>query len=328
MRRRDFIRLVGGTAAWPLTARAQPADYLRRIGVLSAFAENDPDAASRVVAFEEGLQKFGWIDGKSLRTIRRWAASDPNRLHEYAAELVDMKQEVIFAAGSASLSALHEATRSIPIVFAQVPEPVQFGFVKSLAQPGGNITGFGLFDKQAEEKWLELLKEIAPGLTRVVFMYDPINPLALSQLAVQVKPAAILGVQLSSAAVHTASEIEHVVVELARQSDGGLILLPSGAVSTQRSFIADLAIRYKLPAVYPYREFVARGGLASYGVDILEHYRGAASYVDRILKGAKPADLPVVLTSKFLLTINLKTAKALGFAVPSGLLNAADEVIE
>jgi putative tryptophan/tyrosine transport system substrate-binding protein len=308
--------------------RAQPADHLRRIGVLNAFAENDPDATSRVVAFEEGLQKFGWIDGKNLRTIRRWAASDPSRLHEYAAELVNMKPEVIFAAGTASLSALREATRSIPIVFAQVPEPVQFGFVRSLAQPGGNITGYGLFDKQAEEKWLELLKEIAPGLTRVVFMYDPINPLALSQLAVQGKPAAILGVQLSSAPVHIASEIEHVVVELAHQSDGGLILLPSGAVSSQLSFIADLALRYKLPAVYPYREFVARGGLASYGVDILEHYREAANYVDRILKGEKPADLPVVLTSKFLLTINLKTAKALGLAVPSGLLNAADEVIE
>jgi len=308
--------------------RAQPTDHPRLIGVLSAFAENDPDAASRVVAFEEGLQKLGWIDGKNLRTIRRWAASDPNRLHEYATELVDMKPEVIFAAGSASLSALREATRSIPIVFAQVPEPVQFGFVKSLAQPGGNITGYGLFDKQAEEKWLELLREIAPGLARVVFMYDPINPLALSQLAVQEKPAAILGVQLSSAPVHTATEIEHVVVELARQSGGGVILLPSGAVSAQLSFIADLAIRYKLPAVYPYREFVARGGLASYGVDILEHYRAAASYVDRILNGAKPTDLPVELTIKFLLTINLKTAKALGLAVPSGLLNAADEVIE
>jgi putative ABC transport system substrate-binding protein len=329
MRRRDFIvGIVGSAASWPLAARAQLADRVRRIAVLSAFAENNSDAASRVAAFEEGLQKFDWIDGKNLRIIRRWAASDPNRLQQYAAELVDMKPEVIFAAGAASLSALRDATHSIPIVFAQIPDPVQFGFVRSLAQPGDNITGYGLFDKETQEKWLELLKEIDPNLRRAVFMYDPINPVALGQLAVHEKPAAILGVQLSGTPVRTASEIEHVVVELARQSDGCLILLPGGAVSVQLPLIADLAIRYKLPAIYPYPEFVAYGGLASYGVDLLDHYRQAASYVDRILKGAKPADLPVELTNKFLLTINLKTAKALGFTVPNGLLNAADKVIE
>jgi putative tryptophan/tyrosine transport system substrate-binding protein len=327
MKRREFIILLGGVAAWPLDAHAQPHERMRRIGVLTSFDESDPDAKARILAFEDGLRKLGWTDGHNLHIEHRWAP-DPERLRTDAVELVKMQPEVIFAAGAVALSALQSATRRVPIVFAQVPEPVEFGYVESLARPGGNTTGFGLWDKALVEKRLELLKDIAPRVTRVAFVYDPANPVALRQLAAMEAAAATLGVQLAGAPVRGTEEIERVFDEVARESSSGLILLPSPIVNSQLDLIIALAARYRLPAIFPYRFFVTRGGLASYGVELLDHYRGAAFYVDRILRGAKPADLPVQLPTKFLLVINVKTAKALGLTISESFLQHADELIE
>jgi putative ABC transport system substrate-binding protein len=327
MRRREFIGLFGGAAAWPIAARAQQLQRIRRIGVLTSLAESDPDSKPRIIAFEDGLRKLGWTDGHNLHIERRWTP-DRDRLRADAAELVKMHLEVIFAAGAVALSAIQGATRDVPIVFAQVPDPVEFGYVASWARPGGNITGFGLWDKATVEKWPELLKDIAPRVTRVAFVYDPVNPVALRQLAAMEAAAATLGVQLSAVPVRSAEEIEHALDEAARAPGGGLILLPGPIVNSELDLIIALAARHQLPAVYPYRFFVTRGGLASYGVDLLDHYRGAASYVDRVLRGAKPADLPVQLPTKFQLVINLKTATALGITIPEPFLQRADEVIE
>ena len=327
MKRREFITLLGGAVAWPLAARAQQTDRVRRIGVLNLLAIND-EANTRIAVFREGLQKLGWTVGGNLRIEYRWAAGDPDRLRSYAAELVEMKPDVIFSIGTASPWALREATSSVPIVFVQVPDPVELGLVASLARPGGNMTGFGLWDQELSEKWPELLHDIAPLMTRIAFVCDPTNPACARTLPILGRGAMRLGMQLGDAPVRSADEIEHAVNGLAREREGGLILFPSPTVESQLDFIIALAARHKLPSVYPYRHFVTRGGLASYGIDLLDHYGGAASYVDRILRGERPADLPVQLATQFQLAINLKTAKALGLTIPEPFLQRADEVIE
>src|SRR5262249_16358428 len=328
MKRREFVSLLGGAATWPFAARAQQPGPARRVGVLSGIADSGPEAKARITAFQESLQKLGWTDGRNLRIDYRWVAGHYGRLRAYAAELVEMKPDGILTTGAAASLSLREATRSVPIVFAQVPDPVEFGLVASLARPGGNITGFGLWDKELSAKWLELLHDVAPRVTRMAFVYDPANPSGARTLAVLEPWAATLGVQLQGALVRSADEIERAVDGLARESNGGLILLPSPIVETKLDLIIALAARQKLPAVYPYRYFAARGGLASYGIDPLDHYRSAASYVDRTLRGERPADLPVQLPTQFQLVINLKTAKALGLTIPESFLLRADEVIE
>jgi putative ABC transport system substrate-binding protein len=331
MKRRQFITLLGGMAGtWPFAARAQQGERMRRVGVLiGGGAESDPEFASRGEAFRQTLQKLGWVEGRNVSVDYRWAAGDPDRLRGYAAELVGMAPNAIVAGGTAALDVLRQATRTVPIVFAQVSDPVAQGFVASLATPGGNVTGFAQYEfGTAAVKHLELLKQIAPAVARVAFMYDPVNP-SWAALLQELKAAApSFGVEVSGAAVHNAADIERALEALAPGPSGGLISLTSPAIQTHRELIIALAARYHLPAVYGVRFFVASGGLASYGVDNIELYRGAAGYVDRILKGEKPGDLPVQFSTKFELVINLKTAKALGLEPPIALLARTDEVIE
>ena len=329
MRRREFIAGLAGSAAAALAARAQQPDRMRRIGVLfGGLAETDPEGQARVAAFREGLQKLGWTEGRNVRIATRWAAGDADRLRAYAAELVAIAPDAILAGGTPALAALQQATRTVPIVFAQVGDPVGLGFVSSLARPGGNITGFAPYEFAIGVKWLELLKQIAPRVTRVAFMYDPANPAWAGYLAELEAAASSFGVRVSGAAVHNAAEIERAVDALAREPNGGLIAMTTPAVQAHRESIIALSARHRLPAVYGYRFFVTSGGLASYGIDNIDLYRGAASYVDRVLKGEKPGELPVQFATKFELVINLKTAKALGLDVPITLLARTDEVIE
>jgi putative ABC transport system substrate-binding protein len=329
MRRREFITLLGGAAAgWPRAARAQQRLVMQRIGVLIGAAESDPEGQARVGALREGLQKLGWTDGRTIRIDYRWGGGQAARLQALAEELVELAPDVIFAGSVAPLVALQQTTRSIPIVFAQVSDPVAGGFVASLARPGGNITGFALYEQTIGVKWLELLKEIAPRVTRVAFIYDPVNTASAGYLTELEAAARLFGVQISGAAVHNAEEIERSVDVLAREPNGGLIALTSTIVVVHRELVIALAARYGLPAVYGFRYFVAGGGLASYGVDNIDLYLRAASYVDRILKGEKPSELPVQQANKFELVINLKTAKALGLDPPIALLARTDEVIE
>jgi putative tryptophan/tyrosine transport system substrate-binding protein len=328
VRRREFIMLLGGAAAaWPLAARAQQADKVRRIGVLMPWAESDAEAQARIAAFRDGLQKLGWSDGRNVRIEYRWAA-DADRLRGYAAELVAMTPDVIFAGPLAAMSALHGKTRTIPIVFAQVGDPVGQGFVASLARPGANITGFVSLEYAIGVKWLELLEQIAPRVTRVAVVYDPENPSWAGYLREIEVGAASFGVQLSPFAVRDAAAIERAINAFAGEPHGGLILLPGPVVVAHREIIIALAAKHRLPAVYSFRYYVADGGLASYSVDARDLYRRAAAYIDRILKGEKPAELPVQLPTKYELTINLKTAEALGLDVPVSLLARTDEVIE
>jgi putative tryptophan/tyrosine transport system substrate-binding protein len=329
MRRREFITILGGAASWPLSARAQQPVRVRRIGVLiGGGSESDPEFVSRVAAFRDGLQRLGWADGRNVSIDYRWAAGDPNRLRANAAELVGMAPDAIFSGGTAALAALHQATRTVPIVFAQVADPVAQGFVTSLARPVGNITGFALYENGVAAKHLELLKQIAPLVARAVFMYDPVNPAWPGYLREIEAAAPSLGVRVSGAAVHNAADIEQTFDALAHGPNGGLIALTSPIVQSHRELIIALAARHRLPAVYGYRFFVADGGLASYGVDNIELYGRAAAYVDRILKGEKPGDLPVQFSTKFELVINLKTAKALGLDIAATFLLRADELIE
>jgi putative ABC transport system substrate-binding protein len=329
MRRRDFITLVGGaTVAWPITARAQQPDRVWRIGVLMDLAESDPEGQAYVAAFQEGLQKLGWTDGRNVRINLRWGAGEPDRLRAYAAELVGLKPDVIAAGATSALASLQQATRTIPIVFAQVSDPVHGGFVASLAHPGGNITGSALYEYAIVVKWLELLKQIAPRVDRVAVIYDPANITSAGQLREIETGAPSFGVRLSASPVRDAGEIERAVEAFASEPNGGLIVLPNSVTNVHRELIIALAAKNRLPAVYAYRVQVTSGGLASYGVDIRDLYRRAASYVDRIFKGEKPADLPVQFATKFELVINLKTAKALGLDPPISLLARTDEVIE
>jgi putative tryptophan/tyrosine transport system substrate-binding protein len=329
MRRRDFIALLGSAAAgWPLAARGQQADRVRRIGVLMNTAADDPEGKARNAAFERGLQELGWTDGRNVRIDYRWGAGDADRIRRYAAELVSLSPDVILTVGSATAGPLLEATRTVSIVFVQAPDPVGAGFVASLARPGGNATGFTLFEYGISGKWLELLKEIAPGVTRVAVLRDPAIAAGTGQLGAIQSAAPSFGVELSPLGVRDPGEIERAITTFARSSNGGLIVTVSTLAGVHRDLIVTLAARYKLPAVYYARYIVAGGGLISYGPDFVDQHRRAAGYVDRVLKGEKPANLPVQTPTKYELAINLKTAKALGLEVPPSLLARADEVIE
>jgi len=328
VRRREFITLIGGAAAaWPLPAKAQRAESGRRIGVLMSLAADDPEAQARLTAFAQGLQELGWSVGRNLRIDYRWGGGDSNRYRSSAAELLALAPDIVVAGGSGAMGPL-QATHSVPIVFVQVGDPVGAGFVESLARPGGNATGFTSFEYGISSKWLELLKELAPRVTRAGVLRDTSIAAGAGQLGAMQSVAPALGIDLRPIAVRDAGEIERAVTAFAREPDAGLIVTAGAGVATKRALILKLAARHRLPAVYPYRYYVAGGGLISYGPDNIDQYRRAAGYVDRILKGEKPADLPVQAPTKFELAINLKTAKALGLEVPTTLLARADEVIE
>ena len=329
MRRRELVALLGGaTAVWPLAAHAQQSERVRRVGVLMPLAADDPQSLRRLTAFVQGLQQLGWTDSRNVRIDVRWAAGDPDRFRRYAAELVGLAPDVILAAAVSSMMPLQQATRSVPLVFVQVTDPVGAGFVASLARPGGNATGFTLFEFGVSAKWLELLKEVAPRLTRVAVLRDPSSSTGIGQFAAMQGVAPALGVELSPIGVSDPGEIERTMAEFARGSNGGLILVPTAQTLIHRELIITLAARHQLPTIYPYRYFVTAGGLMCYGPDEIEQYRQGASYIDRILKGEKPADLPVQAPTKYELAINLKTAKALGLEIPPSVLARADEVIE
>ena len=330
MRRREFIILLGGAAvAWPLAARAQQADRMRRVGVLVSRIADDPEEQARLAAFVQGLQELGWTEGRNVRIDYRWAAGDADRSRTYAAELVALAPDVIVAAGSQSVAALEQTTRTVPIVFASVVDPVGAGYVTRLARPGGNATGFTAFEYSLSGKWLELLKEIAPNLTRIAILRDPALAAGIGQFAViQAMAPPSFGVELSPIDVRDAGEIERDVAAFAGETKGGLIVTGSSGAAVHRELIIMLAARHRLPAVYPFRNYVTSGGLISYGPDPTDQFRRAAGYVDRILKGEKAADLPVQAPTKYGLVINLKTAQALGLTVPPLLLARADEVIE
>jgi putative ABC transport system substrate-binding protein len=326
--RREFITLLGGTAAaWPFTARAQQPEKVRRIGVLMPIAAANPEAPVRIAAFLQGMAQLGWTDGRNVRIEYRWG-EDPERIRKYAAELVALAPDVILAWGASTMAPLQQATRTVPIVFAIIVDPVGAGFVESLARPGGNATGFLSFEYGMGAKWLELLKEIAPRVTRAAVLRDPGNPAAGGLLGAIQAVAPSFGVEVSPIGVREAAEIERTVIALARSSKGGLIVFGGPLAQLHRELIITLAERHRLPAVYFDRQLVTAGGLISYGPDQVEQFRQAAGYVDRILKGEKPADLPVQAPTKYELVINLKTAKALGLEVPPSLLARADEVIE
>jgi putative ABC transport system substrate-binding protein len=329
VKRREFITGLAGAAAWPLAARAQQGERMRRIGVLtSGAAADDPDGQTRSAAFVQGLQQLGWTDGRNMRIDHRWGAGDADNLRKYAAELVALAPDVIMASGTATVAPLLQATRTVPIVFAQVTDPVGAGFVDSLAKPGGNATGFLLFEYAISGKWLELLKEIAPHVSRAGVIRDPAQTAGTGQFGVIQSVAPSLGMEVSTINVRDAPEIERGIAAFARSANGGLILTSSALSVVHRDLIVTLAARHKLPAVYYRRQYVTGGGLISYGPDVAEQNRRAAGYVDRILKGEKPADLPVQAPTKYELLVNLKTAKALGLTVPTSLLARADEVIE
>ena len=327
--RRDFITLLGGAAvAWPLAAHSQQPAQIRRIGVLMNRAANDPAGQARVVAFREVLQQLGWTDGRNLRIDTRWGEDVVDLERRYAAELVALAPDVILASGTLSVAALQRVTRTLPIVFVAVIDPVGAGFVDTLARPGGNITGFMFFEYSLGAKWLELLKQIAPGVMRAAVFRDPDIPSGIGLFSAIQGAAQSLGVEVSPISVRDAGEIERAVTAFARSANGGLIVTPTGGASVHHNLIIMLAARHKLPAVYPYDFMVTNGGLVSYAPDAVDLVRRAAAYVDRILKGEKLSDLPVQAPTKYQLVINLKTAKALGITVPPTLLTSADEVIE
>jgi putative ABC transport system substrate-binding protein len=328
IKRREFITLLSGAAvAWPLAAGGQQPERMRRIGVLMNLASDDAEGQARLAAFHQGLQQLGWTVGRNVQIDYRWSAGNADYIRKFAAELVALAPDVIVSTGSPSVAVLQQATRSVPIVFTAVVDPVGGGLVASLARPGGNATGFMLFEYSTSGKWLELLKEIAPRVMRAAVIRDPTLTAAVAQFAAIQGAAGSLGVELSPIDMRDAGEIERAVTAFSRVSNGGLIVTASGS-SARRSLIITLAARHKLPAVYAFRYFATSGGLISYGPDIIDPFRRAAGYVDRILKGEKPADLPVQTPTKYELVINLKTAKALGLEVPATLLARADEVIE
>jgi putative tryptophan/tyrosine transport system substrate-binding protein len=328
MRRREFITLVGSAVAMPLVAGAQHSERMRRIGVLMTTAEADPEGQARIAAFRQGFQKFGWTEGQNVQIDIRWGGGDANLDRRFAAELVALKPDVILATASSTVAALQGATRTVPIVFAHAVDPVAAGFVDSLAQPGGNATGFVLFEYGISAKWLELLKEIAPNVTRVAVLRDPAMAAGTGQFGALQSVAPSFGVELSPVNVRDAGEIERAVTAFARSPNGGLVVTASPLAQLHRNLIIELAARRKLCAVYNLRSYVTAGGLVSYGTDIHDLYRRAAGYIDRVLRGEKPADLPVQAPTKFEMAINMKTAKALGITMPASLLTRADEVIE
>jgi putative ABC transport system substrate-binding protein len=328
MRRRDLIALLGGSAvAWPLGIRAQQPDRMRRIGVLMNMAADDPEGQASIAAFHQGLQECGWTLGRNARIEVRWGAVDADSSRRYATEVVALAPNIILAAGSQAMAALQVATRTIPIVFVNVSDPVGAGYVASLARPGGNATGFMAFEYGMSGKWLELLKEIAPRVTRAAIIRDPTVPVGIGQLGAIQSVAPSFGVEASPIDVRDASEVERAVTAFARSPNGGLIVTASPLAVVHRELIVMLAARHRLPAIYFDRMFVNAGGLISYGLGA-DPYRQAAGYVDRILKGEKPADLPVQAPTKYELVLNTKTAKALDIEIPPTLLATADEVIE
>jgi putative tryptophan/tyrosine transport system substrate-binding protein len=330
LKRRDFITLLGGTVAtWPLAARAQQPERVPRIGVLMASAADDPENQARMAAFLQGLAQLGWTDGRNVRIDTRWATTNADDLRRHAAELAALTPDVLVAAsGTSTVAPLLQATRAVPIVFVAVVDPVGAGFVASLARPGGNATGFLMFEYGLSGKWLELLKQVAPGVTRAAVLRDAAIASGIGQFAAVQAVAPSLGVELSPVDARDVPEIERAVAAFASSGNGGLIVTPSPVANRHRDLIATLAARHRLPAVYGSRPYVAAGGLISYGPDLIEQYRRAAGYIDRILKGEKPADLPVQAPTKYELVINLKTAKALGLEIPATVLARADEVIE
>ena len=328
MRRREFIASVGGAAALPLAARAQQAERLRRIGVLMNAAADDPEGQARIAALHQGLQEWGWTPGRNAQIDIRWGAVDADSSRRYAAELVALAPDVILAPTSPAMGALQQTTRTVPIVFVGIVDPVGAGFVETLARPGGNATGFALFEYSLSGKWPELLKEIAPGVTRAAVLRDPAVGSGPGQYAVIQAVVQSLGVELRPMDVRDPGEIERAVVAFAQVPNGGLIIVAAPSALLHRDLIIALAARYRLPAIYPTRPFVISGGLISYGPDIVDQFRRAAEYVDRVLKGEKPADLPVQAPTKYELAINLKTAKALGLDLPATVLARADKVIE
>jgi len=329
MRRREFITLVGGVSVWPLAARARQTDAVRRIGVLMMLAENDPDARSGVEVFRQGLHELGWTEGRDLKIDYRWGGGDVGRIKVFAKELIDLSPDVLVGHTTPSIVALRQETHSIPIGFLTVTDPVGQGFVASLAHPGGNITGFQVFEFSLGTKWMETLKQIAPSLRRVATIFNPETapyyPLYLRTIE---KAASSVAVELIAVEAHDDAEIERAISTLAREPGGGLIVFPDIFNAVHRRTIIALVERYRLPAIYWFRYFATDGGLVSYGPDEIDMFRRTAGYVDRILKGEKPADLPVQQPSKFELVINLKTAKTLGLNVPLLLQASADEVIE
>jgi ABC-type uncharacterized transport system substrate-binding protein len=331
MGRREFITLLGGAAAaaWPLAARAQQGERMRRVGVITGVAETDADARARHAVLRQALQQLGWTEGHNIQFDQRFgSAGDSDLLRRHAQELVALAPDLVVAAGSQTVAALQHVSRAVPIVFVGIVDPVGAGFVASLARPGGNTTGFTSFEYGMSAKWLQLLKEIDARVTRAAVLRDAANPASLGLLAAMQGVAPSLRVELSPMDVRNAAEIERTVAAFAEGSNGGLIVTLTGLTIRHRDLISSLAARHRLPAVYPYRFFVTDGGLISYGPDLADLYRRAAGYVDRILKGEKPADLPVQTPTKYELVVNLKTAKALGLDMPATVLARADEVIE
>jgi putative ABC transport system substrate-binding protein len=329
MRRREFIALLGsGVVGWPLAARAQQGERMRRIGVLTSLAADDPQSQARVAALLQGLQQFGWADGHNIRIDYRWGAGDAESMRRYSVELIALAPDVVLAGGSEAVAAFQNATRNVPILFVNVVDPVGAGYVNSLSRPGGNLTGFVLFEYSISPKWLELLKEIASSVTRVAVIRDAAIPSGIGQFGAIQGVSSSFGMEVSPLGVHDTQEIERTVTAFAYRPNGGMIVTGSPAALFHRDLIVNLAARHRLPAVYPLRTFVTAGGLISYGSDTVDPFRRVAVYVDRILKGEKPADLPVQAPTKYELVINLKTAKALGIEVPPTLLARADEVIE
>jgi len=329
MRRRDFIKvIVGSGAAWPLAARAQQGEHMRRIGVLMNFGADDREASASVEAFSQGLAESGWIIGRDARIDYRWYQGNPEAARAYAAELLTLTPDLILASGTQGAITVKQLTRTVPIVFTRVGDAVGSGIVNSLARPGGNVTGFMNYEYSFGGKWLDLLKEIAPHLTRVAVFRDDTNPTGIAQFGVIQAMATTLGVQVTPVSVSNSDEIASAVEAFAHSPNGGAIMTGGALTTGHRDLILKLLARYKLPAIYYDRVSVADGGLISYGPDFADQFRRAAGYVDRILKGEKPGDLPVQAPTKYELVINLKTAKTLGLTIPQSLLARADEVIE
>jgi len=332
MRRREIFALFGGAAAssllLPLAARAQRSEPMRRIGMLMNRAADDPEGQASVSAFQQSLQQLGWSDGRNVRSDIRWSHNDVDLDRKYAAELVALAPDALLAAGTLSVTALQRVTHILPIVFVGVSDPVGAGVVDSLARPGGNVTGFMIFEYSMSGKWLELLKQIAPGVTRAAVLRDAVNPAGIAQFGAIQATAQSLGMEVNPVSIRDAGEIERAIAAFAHSANGGLIVTPSAGTSVHQDLIIALAARHKLPAVYAFRANVSGGGLISYGPDLVGQYPPAAGYVDRILKGEKPADLPVQAPTKYELIVNLKTAKALNLAIPASVLGRADEVIE
>jgi putative ABC transport system substrate-binding protein len=328
MRRRDFITGIVVFTAMPLAARAQQGEPMRRVGVLMNRAANDPDGQARLTAFKQNLQQLGWTDGGNVRIDTRWGEDDVERERRYAAELLALGPDVILASGTLSVAPLQRSSRTLPIVFVGVVDPVGGGIVDNLARPGGNTTGFLVFEYSLGGKWLDLLRQVAPSVTRVAVLRDPDIPSGTAMFGVIQSAAQSVGLEVNPIGMRDAGEIERAVADFARSANGGLIVTTGASVSVHRDLIVTLAARHKLPAVYAYRFMVAAGGLMSYSPDQIDEFRRAAVYVDRILKGAKAADLPVQAPTKYELVVNLKTAKALGLIIPQSVLTRADEVIE